>query len=219
MNWADFIQEEQQKDYFKNIVKFVMEETNRRKTDVHPRRENLYLAYKLCPIEKIKVVIIGQDPYHGAGQAHGLSFSVPKGVAIPASLRNIYKEIKADIGDVELNHGCLTSWADQGVFLLNSMLTVAHGEAGSHRKAGWETFTDATIKIINDLDRPVVFILWGAFAKGKRHIITNEKHLILEAAHPSPFSAYDGFFGCKHFSKANEFLVRHDIGPIDWSVK
>lgn len=224
MTWSEFIKEEQNKSYFKNIVDFILNDckTNDYKAeDIFPSRENLFLAFKLCPIETIKVVIIGQDPYPNVGQAHGLSFSVPNNVKIlPGSLKNIFKELRNDIGqDIELNNGCLENWAKQGVFLLNSILTVRKGHIGSHKDAGWETFTDATIRIINDIDRPIVFLLWGAFAKSKKHLITNKKHLVLEAAHPSPLAAYNGFFGCKHFSKANDFLVKNNIDPVDWSIK
>jgi len=217
MNWDELFKTETEKDYFHDIVGFVTNDA--KEHEVFPKRKDLFRAYKLCPPDKIKVVILGQDPYPNVGQAHGLSFSAPKGCLLPASLRNIYKEIKNDIGpDTMLNHSCLTGWAKQGVFLLNSILTVRKGDSGSHKKAGWETFTDATIKLVNDIDRPIVFMLWGLFAKGKKPLITNPKHLLLEAVHPSPYSAHN-FFGCKHFSKANEFLVENGINPIDWSIK
>lgn len=218
MTWETFIEAEQEKPYYKKIVDFIVKDS--KDGEIYPRRKDLFNAYKLCPIDKVRVCILGQDPYHGTGQAHGLSFSVPQNCLIPPSLRNIYKEIKNDIGqNTTLNHGCLTSWAEQGAFLLNSVLTVKKGFAGSHKDIGWEEFTDATIKAINDVGHPVVFMLWGNFAKSKKMYITNKQHLVLEAAHPSPYSANAGFLGCKHFSKANEFLTKIGGEPIDWSIK
>lgn len=217
MNWSKFIYEESQKDYFKELIKFIEEESE--KYTIYPPHKHLFRAYKRCRIENIKCVILAQDPYINEGEAHGLAFSVPATKRIPPSLRNIFKEIKDDVGAEPPKFGSLMNWSeDQGIFLLNCILTVRAGESGSHRGKGWETFTDNTIKLINDLDRPIVFLLWGAFARSKKPLITNERHLVLEAAHPSPYSANNGFFGCKHFSKANEFLVKNGIEPINWSI-
>jgi len=219
MIWETFIDAEQKKPYYKKIVDCIVKDS--KDGEIYPSRKNLFLAYKLCPIDKVRVCILGQDPYFNVGQAMGLSFSVPQNCLIPPSLRNIYKEIKNDIGqDIVLSHGCLERWAkEEGVFLLNSVLTVKKGFAASHKDIGWEEFTDATIKVINDVGHPVVFMLWGNFAKSKKMYITNKQHCVQEAAHPSPFSASNGFFGCKHFSKANEFLMKNGQTPIDWSIK
>lgn len=216
-SWTDFFKEEADKDYHKELVKFVTEDAKTHK--VYPHRSNLFKAYDLCPPPETKVIILGQDPYHGPNQAHGLSFSVPSEQAIPPSLRNILKEINADIGlEKKAAHGCLESWAKQGVMLLNSILTVRDGSPGSHKNKGWETFTDNTIRLLAGQDQPMVFMLWGAFARSKKTLITNPLHLVLEAAHPSPLSAYNGFFGCKHFSQANKYLVDNNVNPIDWSL-
>lgn len=180
---------------------------------------DIFNAFKLTSYDSVKAVIIGQDPYHGEGQAHGLSFSVRKGIAPPPSLVNIFKEIKDDVGiDNTGMHGELTKWAENGVLLLNSVLTVRADQARSHRNLGWEEFTSNVINLLNLREKPIVFMLWGADAKAKSALITNPQHLILKAAHPSPLSAYNGFFGCKHFSKANEFLKSRGIEPIDWSI-
>lgn len=205
------------KEYFKNINLFLTEES--KKYTVYPKKIDSFNAFNVCQLNNVKAVVLGQDPYHSEGQAHGLSFSVQKGIRIPPSLRNIFKELKADLGINPPADGYLQSWAERGVLLLNSILTVRKGLPGSHKDCGWQTFTDNTIKLLNLLDRPIVFILWGAFAKSKKELITNNKHLILEAAHPSPFSAHNGFFGCKHFSKTNEFLIKNDIKPIDWNIR
>lgn len=217
MSWKEFIKEESQKDYFHRIEDIVAKDSNN--GDIFPKHKDLFSAYNLCPIDKLKVVILGQDPYHGPGQAHGLAFSVPKGIPVPPSLQNIYKEIKADLKLDTFEHGCLASWAEQGVFLLNSVLTVRSGLPGSHRDFGWQRFTDETINVINRIDKPIVFLLWGNYAKAKRGLLTNKYHRILEAPHPSPLSAHNGFFGCKHFSKTNDFLYGNEEDPIDWSVK
>lgn len=185
---------------------------------IFPKRKDLFNAFELCSLENTKVLILGQDPYHRDNQAHGLSFSVPKGIAAPPSLKNIFKELKNDLNIDLPSHGCLESWAKQGVLLLNSILTVREGSPGSHKNIGWETFTNAVIKQVNDFERHIVFMLWGAFAKSKKVLITNERHLVLESAHPSPYSA-TGFFGCKHFSKANEFLIKNKINQINWSIE
>lgn len=217
MNWKQLFKEESSKEYYKKLTNFIMEDS--KQFAILPPHKQIFTAFDLCPLDKVKVVIIGQDPYHGPGQAHGLSFSVPNGVKIPPSLNNIFKEIKSDLNLTNnFTHGNLESWAKQGVLLLNSVLTVRQAEAASHQKKGWETFTDTVIRAIDKTSQPKVFILWGAFARNKKQLITNPAHLVLEAAHPSPLSVYNGFFGCKHFSKTNEFLINNNISPIDWSV-
>lgn len=183
---------------------------------VYPSNDNIFRAFDLTPLETVKVVILVQDPYHGDGQAHGLSFSVQKGVRVPPSLKNIYKELQSDIGMAPPDHGFLEGWAKQGVLLLNTCLSVEAGKPASHHGKGWEEVTDEAIKAVNALDRSVVFMLWGAHAQAKAEMIDDKRHLVLRAAHPSPFSAYRGFFGCKHFSKANEFLTKSGQTPIDW---
>lgn len=215
MNWKEFIEQESGKEYYSKLYKFLFEEG---KTNIiYPPHNHLMSAFKLCPLDKVKVIILGQDPYHGPNQAHGLSFSVPPGEAIPPSLKNIFKEIKSDLSlEKNFTSGNLTGWAEQGVLLLNSILTVRANQAGSHREHGWEKFTDEAIKLINGLDSSVVFMLWGGFAKSKKKLITNPQHLVLEAAHPSPLSAHNGFLGCKHFSKTNEFLISKSYTPINW---
>ena len=186
---------------------------------VFPPKEHIFEALRLTPYKNVKVVIVGQDPYHGEKEAHGLSFSVQKGVKVPPSLRNIYKELYNDLGILEPKDvGDLTKWAKEGVLLLNAILTVEKDKAGSHSRLGWEFFTDNIIKKLNEKEEPVVFILWGAFAKSKKKFITNNKHLIIESTHPSPFSASYGFFGSKPFSKANNFLKEHGIKPINWQL-
>lgn len=185
---------------------------------IYPKKENIYNALKLTPYENVKVVIVGQDPYHGENEAHGLSFSVQKGIKLPPSLKNIYKEILNDLNIVEPNCGDLTSWAKEGVLLLNSVLTVEKDKPASHAKIGWNKYTDYIIQKINEKEKPVVFILWGNFAKTKKELITNPKHLIITSAHPSPFSARNGFFGSKPFSKTNEFLKENNIKPINWQL-
>lgn len=188
------------------------------KKDIFPEKDNIFNALKLTNFDDVKVVIMGQDPYHGVGEAHGLSFSVQKGVKIPPSLQNIYKELESDLGVPPKNHGELTGWAKQGVLLLNSVLTVEKDKAASHRGMGWELLTDYIIKVLNQREDPVVFILWGNFAREKKKYITNKNHLIIESPHPSPFSAYNGFFGSKPFSKTNNFLLQNKKEPIDWSL-
>lgn len=183
---------------------------------IFPSREDVFNAFLLCPVEQVKVVILGQDPYHGLGQAHGLSFSVPPGTQIPRSLLAIFKEIVSDTGEIMPKNGDLTRWARQGVFLLNSILTVRANLAGSHQKNGWEDFSDGVIQKLNQSNRPLVFLLWGSFAQKKADLITDSKHLILKAPHPSPLSSYRGFFGCKHFSQANDFLLKNGLEPIEW---
>lgn len=185
---------------------------------IYPKKENIYNALKLTPYENVKVVIVGQDPYHGENEAHGLSFSVQRGIKLPPSLKNIYKEISNDLNIVEPNCGDLTSWAKEGVLLLNSVLTVEKDKPASHAKIGWNKYTDYIIQKINEKEKPVVFILWGNFAKTKKELITNPKHLIITSAHPSPFSARNGFFGSKPFSKTNEYLKENNIKPINWQL-
>ena len=185
---------------------------------IYPLKENIFNALKLTPYENVKVVIVGQDPYHGEGEAHGLSFSVQKGIKLPPSLKNIYKEIYDDLGIEEPNCGDLTSWAKEGVLLLNSSLTVVKNQPNSHQNIGWSRLTDYIIKLLNEKEEPVVFILWGNFAKSKKEFITNPKHLILTSTHPSPFSARNGFFGSHPFSKANQFLEQNGIDPINWQL-
>jgi uracil-DNA glycosylase len=185
---------------------------------VYPLKDNIFAALKLTPYNKVKVVIMGQDPYHGEGEAHGLSFSVMDGVKLPPSLKNIYKELYDDLGINPSTSGNLTKWAKEGVLLLNSTLTVVKDTPNSHSKLGWDLFTDYIIKVLNESDRPIVFILWGNFARSKKVYITNKKHLVIESAHPSPFSARNGFFGSKPFSKTNEFLIKNNIKPINWDL-
>ena len=216
-DWAPVLREEYGKPYYRDLYQFVREEYS--KNTIYPPADDIFNAFHLTPLSRVKVVIIGQDPYHEPGQAHGLCFSVQKGVDIPPSLQNIYKELNSDIGFEIQNHGCLTSWAEQGVLLLNAVLTVRAHAAASHQNKGWETFTDAVIRAVNDVDRPVVFMLWGGFARSKKAMLTNPKHLVLEAPHPSPLSAYRGFFGCKHFSQANAFLEKNGVEPVDWTIQ
>ena len=185
---------------------------------VFPPADDIFNAFHLTPLSEVKVVILGQDPYHDVGQAHGLCFSVRPGVKTPPSLVNIYKELQTDCGCYVPNNGYLVPWAKQGVFLLNTALTVRAHEANSHRGIGWEEFTDAVIRVLNEQDRPIVYLLWGRNAREKKRMLNNPKQLVLEAAHPSPLSAYNGFFGCHHFSKANAYLVSKEIPPIDWQI-
>ncbi|MCS7188742.1 MAG: uracil-DNA glycosylase [Bacteroidia bacterium] len=214
-SWKSLLEEEFHKPYFEALIAFIKDEIRKGKTIFPPGRQ-IFRAFELCPIDRVKVVILGQDPYHGVGQAHGLCFSVPKGVSPPPSLRNIFEEIRADLGMPIPSHGDLTGWAMQGVFLLNAILTVEAHKPTSHRGRGWEIFTDRVIKVISDVRPHVVFMLWGSYARSKKPLIDQTKHLVLEAAHPSPYSAEKGFFGCRHFSKANAFLVAHGVTPIDW---
>jgi len=185
---------------------------------IFPKGSEYFRAMDLTPLDNVKVVILGQDPYHGDGQAHGLCFSVQPGVRIPPSLVNIYKELQSDLGITPVRHGFLESWAQQGVLLLNSVLTVERGRAASHQGQGWEKFTDAVIRQVNDLDHPVVFMLWGAYAQRKASFVDTTKHLVLKAPHPSPLSAHNGFFGSRHFSKANVFLRENGLPEIDWQL-
>ena len=218
-SWKQVLKEEFEKPYFEQIVNFLKTERAAGKT-TFPSGPNIFNAFNKTPFDKVKVVILGQDPYHGFGQAHGLSFSVLPGLKIPPSLQNIFKEIKADIGvENPPNFGDLTHWAEQGILLLNAALTVRDGEPMSHAKIGWAQFTDAVIKTISDKKENVIFLLWGKFAQDKQVLINTDSHYILKAAHPSPLSAHNGFFGCKHFSKTNEILVKHGENPIDWKLQ
>lgn len=200
---------------FKNFYNKIMQEYD--KKTIYPPKDYIFNALKLTSYENTKVVIVGQDPYHGEGEAHGLSFSVQKGIKIPPSLQNIYKELYDDLGIFPKDNGDLTGWAEEGVLLLNAVLTVEKDKAASHRNLGWEPMTDYIIKVLNKKEESVVFILWGNFAKEKAKLITNPKHYIITSPHPSPFSAYSGFFGSKPFSKTNNYLMNHGIKPIDWS--
>jgi len=214
-SWHARLSAEFQAPYFIELRKTVREAYTRGEP-IFPAPQNVFRAFELCPFDAVKVVILGQDPYHGKGQAHGLCFSVPEGVRTPPSLQNIYKEIKSDLGIEVPDSGDLTRWAKQGVLLLNATLTVREGAAGSHQGLGWETFTDAVIKKISDEKEHVVFLLWGRYAQSKSVLIDQKKHCVLEAPHPSPLSAYAGFFGSKHFSKTNEYLKAHGKTPIEW---
>lgn len=216
-DWDRVLEGEFEKEYYRKLRKFLISEYRSRK--IYPSMYDIFNALKFTPYEKVRAVIIGQDPYHGPNQAHGLCFSVQKGVAVPPSLLNIYKELKDDIGFEMPDHGYLKDWADQGVLLLNAVLTVRAGAANSHKGKGWEIFTDTVIQHLNQREEPIVFLLWGANARAKSAMITNPRHLVLTAAHPSPLSAYNGFFGCRHFSKANAFLKARGMGEIDWSIK
>ena len=216
-SWKEVLKSEFVKPYFEQIPQHIKTEKSQGKI-IYPPGSVIFNAFNLTPFDKVKVVILGQDPYHGKGQAHGLCFSVQNGVAPPPSLMNIFKELQDDIGIDIPSHGNLTHWAEQGVFLLNASLTVRTGEPMSHSKIGWATFTDMVIKKISELKKNVVFILWGKFAQEKRVLIDESKHLVLRSVHPSPLSAYGGFFGCKHFSKTNEYLVSKGIDPVDWSL-
>jgi uracil-DNA glycosylase len=214
ISWQKHLPGELEKPYFTDLQRALTLSYKNR--TVYPSEENIFNAFKLTPLENIKVVILGQDPYHGEGQAHGLSFSVPDGVKIPPSLRNIYKELSTDVGKAVPTSGNLEDWATQGVFLLNSTLTVEAGQVGFHQGWGWETFTDEVIRVISQEQPQVVFLLWGKFAQDKASLIDSTKHLLLKAPHPSPLSAHRGFFGCKHFSQANEYLSQKHIEPILW---
>lgn len=214
--WADALKEEFRKPYYTDLYKFIKEEYSSHV--IYPPSEDIFNALHLTDLKDIKVVILGQDPYHEPGQAHGLCFSVRPEVDIPPSLVNIYKELHDDLGCKIPDNGYLVHWAEQGVLLLNTLLTVRAHQAFSHRGKGWENFTDAIIRAVNKEDRPIVYMLWGSPAQKKAEMLDNPKHLILKAPHPSPLSAYRGFFGCRHFSKCNEFLEKNGIAPIDWQI-
>lgn len=213
-SWKMVLGSESEQKYFQTLTSFVKNEYKKEK--VYPPPKDIFRAFDLCPYDQVKVVILGQDPYHGVGQANGLSFAVHTGIPLPPSLKNIFKEIESDIGVKPFVDGDLSRWASQGVLLLNATLTVRASSPGSHQKVGWELFTDKAVQILSEQKEHLVFLLWGNYAKEKGKIIDRSKHLVLEAAHPSPFSAYNGFFGCKHFSKANEYLKKNGLPEIDW---
>ena len=215
-DWLAELGPEFKKPYYARLYEFVKNEYNTKQ--VFPPSDEIFTAFHLTPLSQVKVVIIGQDPYHGDGQAHGLCFSVKPDVEIPPSLVNIYQELHEDLGCYIPNHGYLTKWAKQGVLLLNTVLTVRAHQANSHRGIGWEEFTDAAIRILNEQERPIVYLLWGKPAQMKKNMLNNPRHLILEAPHPSPLSAYRGFFGCQHFSKTNEFLMKNNRKTINWKI-
>ncbi|MFC4893156.1 uracil-DNA glycosylase [Pseudofrancisella aestuarii] len=218
MIWSDILSEEKQKPYFNEILNFLANEIRQGKT-IFPIKENIFNAFKYTEFEDLKVVILGQDPYHNFNQAHGLAFSVQEGVDVPPSLKNMYKELARSVtGFSEPSHGCLTSWAKQGVFLLNTTLTVEAHKANSHKDIGWGIFTDTVIKKISDNKENVVFMLWGSHARKKKDLIDDSKHLILESTHPSPLSAHRGFLGCNHFIKCNDFLIKKGLDPINWAL-
>ena len=216
-SWDSILNEEYQKDYFKKIVLYINKAYKER--PIYPPKSYILRALSLTDYDDVKVVILGQDPYHGTGEANGLAFAVNNGVKLPPSLKNIYKELNSDLNIPISDKGDLTCWAKEGVLLLNSVLTVEKDKPASHKNLGWENFTDAIIKKINEKDTPVVFILWGNFARSKKSLITNPKHLVLEATHPSPFSCNSGFFGSRPFSKTNKFLKEHNLKEIDFTVK
>ena len=215
-SWDEILKDEYQKDYFKNIAMFINKEY--REKTIFPPKSNILRAFKLTDYDNVKVVILGQDPYHGINEANGLAFSVSKGVRLPPSLQNIYKELYNDLGITVSTNGDLEKWAREGVLLLNSVFTVEKDKPASHKNIGWEQFSDEVIKKVNEKTTPVVFILWGSFAKSKAKYITNPIHLVITSPHPSPFSAYSGFFGSKPFSRTNEFLRKNNIKEIDWEI-
>lgn len=213
--WNEILSEEMKKDYYQELLAFVQK--RREEVSVFPEEKNVFRALELTPFESVKVVILGQDPYHGFGQAHGLSFSVQKGISLPPSLKNIYKELQEDIGGGLPTEGDLSHWAKQGVLLLNTVLTVEEGNANSHKGMGWERLTNRLIESLNELNHPVIFILWGKPAQDKEKLITNPSHVILKSPHPSPLSAYRGFFGSKPFSRINDILIQQGQIPIRWT--
>ena len=216
-DWLEPLSPEFKKPYYAKLYKTIREEYTIRQ--IFPESQDIFNAFSLTPLSEVKVVILGQDPYHNVGQAHGLCFSVKPDVDIPPSLVNIYQELQSDLGCYIPDNGYLVKWAKQGVLLLNTVLTVRAHEANSHRGIGWEEFTDAAIRILNQQDRPMVFMLWGRPAQVKKSMLNNPNHLVLEAPHPSPLSAYRGFLGCRHFSRANAFLEDHGLPPIDWQIE
>ena len=215
-DWDIMLRDEFDRPYFKQLENFLTEE--RARYEIYPPQEDVFNALRYSSFQDTKVVILGQDPYHEPGQAHGLCFSVNKGVTIPPSLVNIYKEIENDLGIKMPTHGCLADWAKQGVLLLNTVLTVRRGQANSHKGKGWEIFTDRIVEILNERQKPMVFILWGANAKSKTELITNKEHMVITGAHPSPLSAWKGFFGGRYFSKANRYLEITGQEPVDWGI-
>lgn len=216
-SWLEPLKDEFEQPYMADLKRFLTEQRERGKR-IFPKGREWFRALDLTPLDKVRVVILGQDPYHGEGQAHGLCFSVQPGVRSPPSLVNIYKELESDLGIERPGHGFLEHWANQGVLLLNSVLTVEMGQAASHRDRGWERFTDRIIREVNAKSEPVVFMLWGSYAQKKAAFVDTSRHLVLKAAHPSPLSAHSGFFGCRHFSKANAFLESRGTEPIDWAL-
>ena len=216
-DWLGPMSEEFKKPYYRKLYETVKHEYETR--EVYPAPDDIFNAFAFTPLKDVKVVILGQDPYHEPGQAHGLCFSVKKGVEVPPSLVNIYQELHDDLGCTIPSHGCLTKWAQQGVLMLNTVLTVRAHQANSHRGIGWEEFTDAAIMTLNGQDRPIVFILWGSPAQRKKIMLNNPQHLILQAPHPSPLSAFRGFFGSRPFSQTNEFLRSHGVEPVDWQIE
>lgn len=214
--WDKLLADEFKKDYYLQLRQFLISEYNSRK--IYPPMNDIFNALRYTSYSDVKAVILGQDPYHGEGQAHGMCFSVKKGVVPPPSLQNIYKEINSELGLPIPAHGELTDWAKNGVLLLNTVLTVREGSPNSHRGKGWEILTDRVIELLNKREAPIVFLLWGANARAKAKIITDPKHLVLQCAHPSPLSAHNGFFGCGHFAEANRFLEKNGLAPIDWSI-
>lgn len=214
--WKSVLMDQFQSPYFSTLKEFLLEE--KKKYTLYPPGKLIFNAFQRTPFEKVKVVILGQDPYHGKGQAHGLCFSVPQGIPKPPSLVNIFKELHSDLGAPVPEHGNLEKWADQGVLLINATLTVREAQAGSHQKHGWETFTNRVIELVSQEKNGVVFLLWGRFAQAKESLIDGTRHLVLKAAHPSPLSAHNGFFGCRHFSRTNEYLVQQGKSGIDWSL-
>lgn len=216
-DWDQILKEEFNKEYYLNLRNFLAYEYKNYK--IHPDMYDIFNALKYTAYEDVKVVLLGQDPYHGVNQAHGLCFSVQKGVAQPPSLKNIFKELQEDLGCRIPNHGNLTKWANEGVLMLNTVLTVREGNANSHANKGWEKLTDSIICKLNESKKPIVFLLWGRNAQSKMNLITNPNHLILKCAHPSPLSAYNGFYGCRHFSKTNNFLMKNGYKPIDWQIE
>jgi uracil-DNA glycosylase len=217
LTWDNALAEHRDSQQYKQAISFSLHERELGKT-IYPPQDLVFNALQLTPLENVRVVILGQDPYHGPNQAEGLAFSVPQGVAIPPSLKNIFKELQSNLGIPPPIHGHLSHWCEQGVLLLNSVLTVEAGKPGSHAKYGWEFFTDSIIKTVSTHNEHIVFLLWGSFAQKKRVLIDESKHLVLVAPHPSPLSAYHGFFGCRHFSQANDYLIQSKKTPIDWNL-
>ena len=215
--WDESLREEFESDYYRRIRAILKKEYA--EYEIYPPKEDIFNALRYTSYSDVKAVLLGQDPYHGPGQAHGLCFSVRPGVEPPPSLKNIFRELETDMGLEPPTSGCLTPWAQEGVLLLNTTLTVRRGQANSHKNLGWTQFTDAVIRKLNDRAQPIVFLLWGGNARSKRELITNPQHLVLETVHPSPLSAYNGFFGCRHFSQCNEFLMKNGVAPIDWTLR
>ena len=217
-SWKEVLHDEFQKPYFMELKTFLLQEIAEKKI-IYPHPKNIFAAFSACPFHKVRVVLLGQDPYHGKGQAHGLCFSVQKGVAVPPSLKNIYTELSASIPGFRIpQHGCLQKWAEQGVLMLNAVLTVRAGAPASHARKGWETFTDAVIRALSEKREGIIFVLWGRYAQEKGKAIDTNKHIVLKAPHPSPFSAHSGFFGCGHFARINDILRSRGEKEIDWQV-